>query len=83
MKKEYDDDDGRTIADMSFLDGQYRLFRRKKRKPEEDTSDNPQPAMSGEERRMYVKGAMSAALLIGLIFIGGLALAIFLIDLIL
>ena len=82
MKKEYDDDDGRTIADMSFLDGQYRLFRRKKR-TQEETSDNPQPVMSGEERRMYVKGAMSAALLRGLIFIGGLALAIFLIDLIL
>ena len=81
MKKEYDDDDGRTIADMSFLDGRYRLFRRKK--TTQQTSDKPQPAMSGEERKMYVKGAMSAALLIGLIFIGGLGLIIFLIDLIL
>ncbi len=81
MKKEYDDDDGRTIADMSFLDGQYRLFRRKKRKPEDENA--PTEMMSKEERRMYIGGAMSAALLIGLIFLGGLALVILIIDTIL
>ena len=79
MKKEYDDDDGRTIADMSFLDGQYRLFRRKERKPDEEP-EQPAEMMSSEERRLYVRGATSAALLIGLIFAGGLALVIFIID---
>ena len=78
----YEDDDGRTIADMSGLSrpGMLGGFRKAQRpavpQPEEPQRDEPwreaEPLMTPEERRWYVLGAMKAALLIGLAFIVGL-----------
>ena len=86
--KRYDDDDGRTIVDMSGVSHQQ-LFSAGDRGressspfPEKDSSsgDESRPwelnAFTKEERRAFIGGALKAALLIALIFIGGLALAI-------
>lgn len=85
----YEDDDGRTVADMSGVPRPG--FLRSYRTPEDSRmpSKNPWPpavepesdsgrrpwedhSLSREEGRMYVFGALKAALLIGLAFIGGL-----------
>lgn len=82
-----EDDDGRTIVDMSQVDRPSMFgFRgdllpekrreqpqeRKKSRPWEDADCSPR------ERRMYALGALKAALLIGLAYLAGLALIIFL-----
>ncbi len=86
-KKVYDDDDGRTIADMSGV-GRPSLFgmggqapaEKPKTAPEQpERSDRPweEPdRFTPEERRMYIFGALRAALLIALVFIVGLGIAI-------
>ena len=87
-KKVYDDDDGRTIADMSGLSQQPlwipRLPSGRKEpapRPEEpDREDRPwekdRNTVSKEEKRWYVLGALKAALLIALVFIVGLGACI-------
>ena len=90
-KKVYDDDDGRTIADMSGLDFpgafSFRGVRPKKPEPEREeersgTNDRPWEAQmdqfSRSERRMAILGALKAALLIGSAYIVGLGLLIWL-----
>ncbi|MBR5537546.1 MAG: hypothetical protein IKU58_06560 [Clostridia bacterium] len=84
----YEDDDGRTIADMSDLSrpGMLGGFRKVQRpaapQPEEPQRDEPwreaEPLMTPEERRWYVLGALKAAILIGLAFIVGLGLVVLL-----
>ncbi|MCH5324232.1 MAG: hypothetical protein J1E39_03360 [Eubacterium sp.] len=85
-KKVYDDDDGRTIADMS---GTYQAqpfsFKRKQsenEKPEKSEKDSSEFSFSNDERKMYVLGALSSALLIALAFIVGLGLIVLLMLLI-
>lgn len=88
-KKVYDDDDGRTIADMSGLSGPQPMFlpgRPVGKRPQEprqeaaDQEDRPwekeRDLMSKEDRRMYILGALKAALLIALAFIVGLGACI-------
>ena len=86
-KKIYDDDDGRTIADMSGIERAPLVlphFKKKKEAPHEvpeetdDASPSPEIQMSGDERRGYIFGALGAALLIGAIFVAAGALAIWL-----
>ncbi|MGM9607098.1 MAG: hypothetical protein ACI3XJ_06285 [Oscillospiraceae bacterium] len=87
-KKVYDDDDGRTIADMSVLDtpGGALFFPRKKRPQTADSEaetpdrpgDTPGERISKEDRRVYIFAALRAALLIAAVFICGLGLAIWL-----
>ena len=84
MAKRHDWDDGRTIADMSGVDGLPSL-RRKKEKPlnvPEEEEENPRPwedtSMSRQDRRAYVLGAMGATALIGSVYIAAFALLIFL-----
>ena len=90
-KKVYDDDDGRTIADMSGLDFpgafSFRGVRPKKPEPEREgnrseTNDRPWEAQkdqfSKSERRMAILGALKAAMLIGAAYIVGLGLLIWL-----
>ena len=90
-KKVYDDDDGRTIADMSGLEFpgafSFRGVRPKKPEPEREgdrsgTADRPWEAQkdqfSKSERRMAILGALKAALLIGAAYIVGLGLLIWL-----
>ena len=89
-KKVHDDDDGRTIADMSGVNRQPlfvpRGLRDASRKPQRQEPEDPQreerpwekqeELLSREERRWYILGALKAALLIALAFILGLGLAI-------
>ena len=93
-KKVYDDDDGRTIADMSGLDFpkglSFRGVRPKKPEPEreeeqsENSTDRPweaqKDAMSREERRMYIFGALKATMLIAFAYIAGFGLLIWLLT---
>ena len=83
-QKKYDDDDGRTIADMSDLTPSS-PFRSKKiteqnREPSEGRGPDPLP-FTHQERLLYVFAALKAALLIGLTFLVGLGLLIWLLTL--
>ena len=78
-KKTYDDDDGRTVADMN-VDGMplslgsvlRNLGKKEERKPsEQDFSD-----LSGKDTWEIIKGSLKAGLLIGGIFVLGCLLFI-------
>ncbi len=66
--REYNDDDGRTVADMSDVTRQPLILPRlpKKQKPAEN---EPETELSKNERRAYVRGAIGAGLAIGGVFI--------------
>ena len=76
-RRVYEDDDGRTIADMSGIERQPmivpRLPKREKKKPievpEEPVPEQEPDPVPKHERRALVLGAMSATTLIALIFI--------------
>lgn len=78
-KKQYDDDDGRTVVDMSDVENPHSLIMPrfpKKDKPKSESSENTADdrpwenfEFSKDERRSFVLGAMSASALISLIFI--------------
>ena len=83
----FEEDDGRTIADMSDLGrpgmlGFPKASRPAPRQEAPVSSDEPwrepEPIMTPEERRWYILGAMKAALLIGLVFIVGIGLVVLL-----
>lgn len=77
--KNYEDDDGRTIADMSDIQRQN-LFSFKvpeKKSHHEEENDRPwENRMSREERRATVFGALGASLAIGMCYIIGLGAVI-------
>lgn len=81
-KRVYEDDDGRTIADMSGVEGPSLFVPRspggKKEPAQPDHPDRPweDTGMTRKERRMYVLGAMKATMLIALAYIVGLGLLI-------
>jgi hypothetical protein len=83
-QKKYDDDDGRSIADMSGVEGPSLFLPRARKKPPEEPpqrSDRPwesQEGLTGQERRWYVLGALKASLAIALAFILGLGVVILL-----
>ncbi len=79
-KKIYDDDDGRTIADMSQVSRQSLLIPRKPEKnADKDSASNDPSAQNDnpwEEQKLskgegfaFAFGAMSAAMLVALIFV--------------
>lgn len=78
-----EEDDGRTIADMSGISGPSILGARQpegkmQRCEEQQESHWEVPPLRGRARWMFVLGALKASLLIGLAFLGGLGLLIFL-----
>jgi hypothetical protein len=86
-KKQFDDDDGRTIADMSDVSGGMfsgSWLPRKEAKPKRNRMPEPErkvrpwedTSLSGKERWMYALGALKAGLMIGLAYIIGLGLII-------
>lgn len=90
MKKTYDDDDGRTISDMSnvdmesvfsgmFLGMRYTQHRKKARQEREMQRSSAPVSIDRSERRSAIFGSLSAVLLIGLILMAGIALIILLI----
>ena len=84
----YEDDDGRTIADMSGIEPQPMLIPRiRKRRDRADFREPDAPAandrpwdksgeLSREERNAAIGGALKAGLLIGGVFLIAGALAI-------
>ena len=74
-RKTYDDDDGRTIVDMSEVDPMPVLLPRFRRRKDEVSSEHE---MSKEDRRAVMLGAIGAVLLIGGVFIVAGAIVIFL-----
>lgn len=94
MKREriYEDDDGRTIADMSDIGRQPSLLqslrgaRAEKSRPREEqpAQDRPweaQEKLSPELQRAAMWGALKAALLIGAVYIAAAAAVIWLMQL--
>lgn len=88
-KRRYEDDDGRTIADMSGIEPQPMLVPRiRKRRDRADFVEPDSPSevndrpwdtsgqFSRSERRAAIGGALTAALLIALVFLAGGALLI-------
>ena len=82
-KRTYDDDDGRTIVDMSAVE-RPRMFgtmfrplpsNEGKREPEAK-KDVPESDITKKERRSYIFGALGAALMIGAVFAIVFAIAI-------
>ena len=75
-KKTYDDDDGRTIADMSSISRQPLILPRFKKSENnvdneaQSSDDKPweNTSFSKKERRSYIFGALGAAVLVGSIF---------------
>lgn len=83
-KKRYEDDDGRTFADMSQVERPH-FFGSFPDKHERDkvwhkksSAMGAEDEMTGQERRWYVLGAMKASLLIALAYIVGLGLLVLL-----
>lgn len=81
-RREFEEDDGRTIADMSDV-AQPSLWGRSPapergadRSPERKASPYPDAPFTPGEKRLFVTAALKAALLIGLAFIVGLGLVI-------
>lgn len=83
-KKRYDDDDGRTIADMSGVSKTPLIIPKPFDRhddvdmPEEEKPHQAEnlPELSGGERRSFIFGALSAALAIGLVFVAVFAAVI-------
>lgn len=79
-KKQYDDDDGRTIADMSDVTRQPLIvpdFSKKSEKKEQSESEKHDDfELTKSERRAFISGALSATLAIGSVFviIGGIVI---------
>lgn len=81
-KRKWEDDDGRVIADMSDVSRPGMFFPQKTKKEThtshgEEHEAEKKPWETGDvltpgERRMYILGALKAALLIALAFIAGL-----------
>lgn len=88
-KKKYDDDDGRTIVDMSDISRPPilvprldELTKKSKDANREEPVAKPQSdyELSNTERRAAVGGALSATLLIGGAFAAGIGILIFILS---
>ena len=80
-RREYEDDDGRTIADMSGVSRPGLMGHRAPELPDDpqnpSSQSRPEDVIPPEDRKWYVLGALKAALLIALAFIVGLGVVIF------
>lgn len=82
-RKVYEDDDGRTIADMSDI-SRPSTFVPHREKPQSQEKEDSFPfekheePFTREERRMYVLAALKASLLIAAAFIAGLGVVVLL-----
>ena len=80
-RKVYEDDDGRTIADMSDISHPSAFVprREKPKRQEKEGSflfEEHEEPFTREERRMYVLAALKASLLIAAAFIVGLGVVV-------
>ena len=81
MARKYDDDDGRTIADMSALE-RPTLLGLGRRRREEKPSEGQDLNLDRSERRAMIRGAVSAGLLVAAVFALSFALLILLLQLV-
>ncbi|MBR3552884.1 MAG: hypothetical protein IKN72_05800 [Clostridia bacterium] len=87
-RRSFDDDDGRSIADMSGVQRDRMFLPRSLKKhgtfakTDTDAQKDDSPKWNGSQRRSAVGGAISAAALIAGIFIGAGAILIWLLTLI-
>ena len=85
-QKTYDDDDGRTIADMSGVQRGSMFLPRSLKKhgtfAEKEEEEATEPQYTNEQRRTAVGGALTAAMLIAGVFIGAGAIVIAILTLI-
>ena len=87
-KKKYDDDDGRTIFDMSAVEKPNLFSFNPPYMDEEPSAASDRPwessndEMPHEMRRAYVWGALKASLLIASAFVAGIGVVVYLITLI-
>ncbi len=68
-KKQYDDDDGRVIADMNVEGMPWHTGiprREKKRGPEEKEAERPE--LTGKEKRALIRGVLLASMSVAAIF---------------
>ncbi|MBQ3428206.1 MAG: hypothetical protein IJH28_00370 [Mogibacterium sp.] len=94
-RRKYDDDDGRTVADMSGVEPQPMLMPsassiRKLKEGRADFEEPPKPGnayehygpeqLDREGRRAMIGGAMSAVLLVGGLLFAAFAVVIFIIG---
>ena len=79
-RKQYPDDDGRTVADMSGIERQPLIIPRFKKRRSASTEEENQPEiqLTKQERASYAFGALSASLLIAAVFVVVFAVVIFL-----
>ena len=82
-RKVYEDDDGRTIADMSDISHPAAFVPRREKLQRQKTeggflTEEREQPFTREERRMYVLAALKASLLIGAAFIIGLGVVVLL-----
>ena len=92
-RKDKFEDDGRTIADMSGIESAGLFGRRPRTSPakkdgrrnssDQNDTENmlPIPPFTWQERIRYVVMALGAALLIGVVLLGGIAFVIWLFTL--
>jgi hypothetical protein len=81
MARKYDDDDGRTIADMSALE-RPSLMGLRQRQREEKPAEGKELNLDRSERRAMIRGAVSAGLLVAAVFALCFALLILLLQLV-
>lgn len=65
-RKDYDDDDGRTIADMSEVDPMPMLLPKRPRREQQPVSESE---LSRQDRRAILLGSIGAVVLIAAIFL--------------
>lgn len=82
MARRYDDDDGRTVADMSALERPSLLGIRPRKREEKPVQAKQDVQMDRSERRAMVRGAVSAGLLVAAVFAVCFALLILLLQLV-
>ena len=80
--RKYDDDDGRTVADMSGLERPSLLGLRPRRGAEKPARVKQDLQLDRSERRAMVRGALSAGLLVAGALAIGFAILILLIQLV-
>ena len=82
-KKFYDDDDGRTVADMSGVERRPLVIPRppKKGKKEAEEAEEKQEVYTAEQKRALIGGSLGAALLVLALFALAIAGVIVLISL--
>ncbi len=69
-KKQYDDDDGRTIADMTDVSRPPLIIPsfNKSSEKEQEQNNETNIELTGSERRAFIGGALGAVLAIGSVF---------------